>query len=652
MCDIKMSTHFELSPIKEMELAASKLPGVISLAQGIPSFLTPGVIKEYVEQKLRAGVCDKYSLTTGLQELREEITNSLSTENLHYDPDQEIIVTAGSIEGITASIFACVEAPGDEIIMPSPTYASYQGAVSMARAKARFVPLEEDNNFDFHVEEIKQAITRRTRAILYCSPNNPTGTLYSEKKTRELVKIALDHNLKIIIDEVYKDFYYTDDSHFSAASIPEARGSVIRVCSFSKAYAMTGWRVGFLAADARLTSSILKFHDAMVTCAPVISQYAAIAALKFGEEALQDFKREFRRRRDYVINMLDRMNHALDYQIPKATYFVFPRIKDTVPLANESKKLAYDILRQAKVALVPGRAFGPSGEGHLRISYGREPWEIEEGMKRLGEYFGTSQKSYFIGNVQPVQSAAGEVFAFAASSTLAKHSLAFLAKTYLRRHKNLIVIGIAGTRGKTVFKRILLDLLSCNFKTRAGILSYNTELGLPLSVLNLEKPARGFKARSWFAHQALSKAFFGREDTEVLILEYGLRSEADAKNLLKIVKPQYLVISSLEKSDSETDYQSVLNGIGCLCDQVKKDGIFWVNDREYGAKNLGDFSFKTETSVALSDIGQGVLSASGEHYDFNREIVTASGKLATAASVLVARRLGMSREIISSYLKA
>lgn len=350
--------QFELSAIKRIELAAAKIPGAISLAQGIPYFNTPDVITDFVCEAIQKHKCDKYTLTTGLPTLREEISLSLAEDKLKYDPESEIIITVGSIEGITASLLALTE-PGDEVIVPSPSYASYTGCIYLAGCTPKFSALDEDKNFDFSIEQIEKNITRKTSAILFCSPNNPTGTVYSEKNTLEILKLAEKHDLAVILDEVYKDFYYSGETHFTAASVDSVRNRIVRVCSFSKAFAMTGWRVGFLHADKLLCERILKYHDSMVTCAPVASQYAALAALRYGEPYLKDFIGRLKVKRDYTIEALDKMSPWLDYQLPNAAYFVFPRIKNTVPLSNNSTALAYDILDKAKLALVPGLAFGP-----------------------------------------------------------------------------------------------------------------------------------------------------------------------------------------------------------------------------------------------------------------------------------------------------
>jgi aminotransferase len=375
-----------LSPIKAMELAAARLPGAISLAQGIPNFPTPMVIKDFVAERLREGACDRYSLTTGLPELRNEIARTLASDGLAYDAESEIIVTAGAIGGIAATLLAVTE-PGDEVIVPSPSYASYLGCIRMARCIPQYVELDEQRGFELSEERLTAAISPRTRAIILCNPNNPTGTIFSEAHLRSFVSIAMRHDIVVIMDEVYRGLHYSYQTPWTPAVMPEARHHIVHVCSFSKAFAMTGWRVGFLHADRSLVDRILPCHDAMITCAPVISQYAALAALRYGDTVTEEFRREFLVRRDCVVSMLEELRGVLEYQIPAATYFLFPRIHGDIPLAHDSTKLAYDILQRARVAVVPGVAFGPSGESHLRISFGCEPERLVEGIGRLISYF-------------------------------------------------------------------------------------------------------------------------------------------------------------------------------------------------------------------------------------------------------------------------
>ncbi|MGH7790497.1 MAG: pyridoxal phosphate-dependent aminotransferase, partial [Candidatus Binatia bacterium] len=375
-----------LSPIKDVELQASRLPGVVSLAQGIPSFDTPEPIKRFVAKKMAEGACARYSVSPGLPVLREAIAESLNREGMSYDPDGEILVTVGSIEAIAATLLATID-PGDEVLVVSPTYASYLPAIRLAGGVPRFVPLNEDANFDLDPDAIADAAGRRTRAILLCNPNNPTGTVFSRPQTLRMLEVAAAHDLLVITDEVYKDFVYGDQGIFSAAMHPAARERVVRVCSFSKAYGMTGWRVGFLHGTAERVTDILTVHDALVTCAPVASQYAALAALESGDQFIDEFRAEFRRRRDHVIERLDALPHVFDYQKPNASYFVFPRVKDTVRWARDSRRLAAALLEQARVALVPGVAFGPTGEAHLRFCYARPAADIDTAFDRLDDYF-------------------------------------------------------------------------------------------------------------------------------------------------------------------------------------------------------------------------------------------------------------------------
>jgi len=639
--------RFELSPIKAIELEAARHPGTVSLAQGIPSFQTPERVIRYVQEKISAGLCDKYSLTIGLTELREEIALALENENLHYDPENEILVTAGSIEGITASLLAFTQ-PNDEVLLPSPSYASYLGAISIARCVPRYVELDEDNNFDFKIENFKKCITPKTRMLLYCSPNNPTGTLFSEEKTRELIKICQQHNLTVLIDEVYKDFYYVDEPHFTPLLIPEAREHIIRACSFSKAYAMTGWRVGFLHADKNRIGRVLKYHDAMVTCAPVPSQYAAIGALKFGAEFLEEFKQEFKRRRNYCIHRLDELSQVLDYQLPKATYFVFPRIKDIVRYANDSNTLAYDILEKVGVATVPGIAFGPSGESHLRINFGREMHDLEEGLDRLTNYFSRySEKKTIPKHKTAVEKPPADLFVKRISLTgkIVRHLLARSSRTYLKSNA-MTVIGIAGIKGKTTVKRTLVDLLNKRFTTRGNVLSYNTEVGLPLSILQLTVPKTKVD-KCKFPFLLLGKGFSRSERTDILVLEYGIRSKSDAETLLDIARPDWLIISGIE-ADPYLDYNSITEGIDYLASQVKKEQILWVKDDPY----IQSLNALTDSPLGItgSQIGPSKLVSSTHEYTCNRESVGVSAARALILSVEIAEQLGIPTSVIEEYL--
>jgi len=376
--------NLQLSIIKQIELRASKYPDCISLAQGVPSFDTPECIKRRVQRALKRGVVAKYSLSPGLPELRELIEVELARENMFYDWQSEIIITAGTIEGITAAILTITE-PGDEIIIPEPTYTSYKEVISLAGCKSVFVPLNEDKKWSFELEKYEKAITDKTKAIFYCNPNNPTGTVYGKEQLLGLAELAEKHDLFLISDEVYKDFIYgKKNNFFSLAQVPRLRKRLIRVYGFSKAYAMTGWRVGYLHSDERVVKEIIKVHDCLVTCAPVISQYAAMGALEMADEDIKNFNLAYAKRRDLICSRLDRLNHVFSYVKPKSAYYVFPKI---LRGKNNSFKFALDLLEKIHVAVVPGVAFGPNGEAHIRLSFGRSESDINAAFDRMDNFF-------------------------------------------------------------------------------------------------------------------------------------------------------------------------------------------------------------------------------------------------------------------------
>jgi aspartate/methionine/tyrosine aminotransferase len=374
--------NLRLSIIKQIELKASKYPDAISLAQGVPSFDTPECIKRRVELALKRGVVSKYSLSPGLPELRELIEIQLAKENMFYDWDKEIVVTVGTIEGITASILAITE-PGDEIIIPEPTYTSYREVINLAGCKSVNVPLNEKEGWAFDLDLFEKAISPKTKAIFYCNPNNPTGTIYSKEQLLGLAKLAEKHDLYLISDEVYKDFVFKGETIFSLAEVPELRNRVVRLYGFSKAYAMTGWRIGFVHSDEKIIKEILKVHDCLVTCASVVSQYAAMGALEMGERDVKNFNTEYKIRRKLICDRLDKISNYLEYVFPESTYYVFPKIYNI----QNSWDFANKLIEKIQVAVVPGSAFGKNGEGHIRLSFGRDRKDINEAFDRLEEYF-------------------------------------------------------------------------------------------------------------------------------------------------------------------------------------------------------------------------------------------------------------------------
>jgi aminotransferase len=661
------TAHLKLSPIKEMELAASRIPGVVSLAQGIPSFDTPEPIKEFVQQKIAEGACAKYSLTPGLPQLRELIAESLLHEGMHYDPDTEIIVSCGSIEAIAASLLALTE-PGDEVILPSPSYASYQEVVRLAGCTPRFAALREENNFAFDLDAFEACVSARTRLILYCNPNNPTGTVFSQQETQALVNLAQRHDVFLLIDEAYKDFVYTQEPYFSPAQLSAVRDRVIRVFTFSKAYGMTGWRVGYVHTDARYAREILKVHDALVTCAPVVSQYAAIAALEYGGEHIAQFRQAFKARRDRTLEHLDNLSHIFDYQKPEGSYFVFPRVKDTVRWAHDSHRLAQDLLEKAKVALVPGVAFGPSGEAHVRINCGREPADIDAAFERLSAYFQHGAAAHSSPATRPTrpetaESAAQGLEPIPASryspdlSLLSRHHLRRLAIPYLQtlarifvRRKKPLVIAITGSRGKTVMKRILGELLASRYCVQTNPRSYNTEIGLPLAVLNVEIEPRSIVSIVSILQtlaRAAWTAVFSSQPLDVLVLEFGIRQRGDMHKLLRTVRPDIAIVSTLTPSYStDVDLLHILQAeIQTLCDSMGSACHFLVDGDDPLLEEIVTslptpplLLRRADWSAAPSN-GHGLLLQSNGHaYPVTRELVGESERTSVQAAVLLAER--------------
>jgi aminotransferase len=661
------TADLRLSPIKEMELRAAQIPGVVSLAQGIPSFDTPEPIGRYVEEKIASGACSRYSLTPGLPKLREAIAEALLREGMRYDPENEIVVSCGSIEAISATLLAAVE-PGDEVIVPSPSYPSYVEAIRMAGGVPRFAPLLEEQNFALDPEALGRVLTRRTVAILFANPNNPTGTVYSRAQIERLVDLAEEHDLLVVSDEVYKDFLYNDAELFTPARIEGARSRVVRVFSFSKAYGMTGWRIGFLHSDRKNVVEILKIHDALVTCAPVVSQYAAIAALELGAEVVEGFRREFLERRNLTLGHLDRLSHIFDTQKPNASYFVFPRVKDTVPLARDSRRLCRDILERAHVALVPGVAFGPSGEAHLRISYSRTREEIEEAFVRLGRYFHGGRESRHAAVTDVGRLPLSPSVAAAAPAPPWKRSTFFprvrhavvrylhwLSRHYLARVKPRC-IAIAGLQGKTVMKRWLREMLEPSLRVRANPRSYNTELGLPLAILDTAIDSSTLGGAVGAIGRATLRGLFGLESLDLLILEMGIRKAGDARALLEAVTPDVLVLAPLAPSFSnDLSFLDTVEGeIGWLVREVSRTGgciIACADDPRLAAAVEGLPGVRTFGRAQVKDDAQGLRLESDEaSFPIGLDVIGESSLYALLAGIEVARFLGVDEARVRAFL--
>ena len=380
-----------ISAIKQMPLLAAKVPDCVSLGQGIPSFPTPEFIRKAVIEALQTddNIC-RYSLQPGMIPLRQEISRYLTAVHgaRALDPEREIFVSCGGMEALATAITTVVDRD-DEVLIPSPTYASHIEQILFAEGKPVYVPLIEEGGWRIDREAFRGAVTERTKAILICNPSNPTGAVFSKDDIRALADIAIEHDLFIIADETY-DFLTYDDVPFSSfAGVPDIADRLIAVYSFSKMFCMTGWRVGYMMAPARIIAQTLKVHDAFAICAPTVSQYAALAALRefkgdgtgLGDRAVADIRTALQRRRDLCMARLRPLSNLFELESPQGAYYLFPKYH--LPGNPTSVTLALRLLYDAGVITVPGSAFGPTGEQHIRFSFGGTEEVINEAFDRI-----------------------------------------------------------------------------------------------------------------------------------------------------------------------------------------------------------------------------------------------------------------------------
>jgi len=372
------------SAIHEMTRLSKEIDDVAFLSWAKPTSGTPDHIKKAAIDSIKKGKVGGYSENKGIFELREEISKKMKRDNNIDTIPSEIIVTIGAVEGLSASIMALID-PGDEVILPSPTYSTHIRQVQIASGKPVLVPTVEKEGFDLNIDAIEEAITPKTKAIMYCSPSNPTGTVFSEKTLRRLADIALENDLMVITDEAYEYFTYDGCKHFSIGSIQEMKKNVVSCFTFTKSYAMTGWRIGYLHADEDLIPQITKAHIPFAICATVVSQYAALEALKGPQDCISEFRDHYLSARNLMCDRLDNLDHIFSYQKPMGSYLMFPRIIDKN--GKDSTKFCKKLLKEAKVSTTPGIAFGPTGESHLRLSFCVSEEMINKAFDRMDKYF-------------------------------------------------------------------------------------------------------------------------------------------------------------------------------------------------------------------------------------------------------------------------
>jgi len=373
----KRVQSIEPSPIRKIIDLAEARPDIIGLHAGEPDFPTPRDIVEAGSRALDDGYTH-YTHGAGILQLREAISRKLLEENgIEANPKTEITVTVGGFAAIFASIQATIN-PGDEVIVLQPSWPSYAGFVRLADGVPVPVSLQGPD-FEPSGADVKGHITNRTRMILVNSPNNPTGAVYSQSCLLELAKLAREHGLLILADEVYEKIIFNGNKHFSVASRSDFKDSTITVNSFSKTYAMTGWRIGYVVANEAITNGIRKMHGYMASCAPASAQKAALEALSGPQDCVSEMIEEYRRRRDLIVNGLNGID-GFQCAPPKGTFYAFPSVSR---LGLPSTRIAEELLEQAKLAGIPGSAFGEAGEGYLRLSFATSQRNIQEAIARI-----------------------------------------------------------------------------------------------------------------------------------------------------------------------------------------------------------------------------------------------------------------------------
>ena len=358
---------------------SSGVSGIISLGVGEPDFVTPWHISEAAIKSIEKGYT-MYTSNSGLFELRQEVSKHLQkTYGVSYDPNTEILITVGVSEALHIAMLATIN-PGDEVIVPDPTYVAYIPCILMAGGTAVQAPTDIDHSFKVCAADIEERITENTRAILIGYPNNPTGAIMEKADLEEVAKVAEKHDLIVVSDEIYDQLVY-DVPHTCFSSLPGMRDRTILLGGFSKAYSMTGWRVGYMCAPAEVIEAVMKIHQYIIMCAPIMGQMAAIEALKYGGDAAQKMVEDYNQRRRIIVKGLNDI--GLNCFEPKGAFYAFPSIKKT---GLSSIEFCDKILEEEKVVVVPGSVFGECGEGYVRCCYAVTRSDIEEALTRMERF--------------------------------------------------------------------------------------------------------------------------------------------------------------------------------------------------------------------------------------------------------------------------
>ncbi len=367
------------SGIRKFFDVVSEMPDAISLGVGEPDFDTPYSVREEGIYALEKGRTF-YTSNAGLKELREEISRYLKRKySLDYDADNEIMVTVGGSEAIDVAL-RCMVDPGDEVLIPTPCYVSYLPCAVMADAVPKMIELKAENQFKLTRQELIDSITDKTKILMLAFPNNPTGAIMTREELEELVPVIIEHDLYVISDEIYSELTY-DNKHCSIASLPGMKERTVTINGFSKAFAMTGWRLGYACAPKEIMKQMIKLHQFAIMCAPTNSQFAAIEALRNCDDDVDRMVEAYNQRRRFLLNSFKEM--GIDCFEPFGAFYVFPSI---AKFGMTSEEFANRLLREQKLAVVPGTAFGECGEGFVRISYAYSIENLKQGMDRIRKF--------------------------------------------------------------------------------------------------------------------------------------------------------------------------------------------------------------------------------------------------------------------------
>lgn len=376
----KVTEDIKPSGIRKFFDIVSEMPDAISLGVGEPDFETPWHIVDEGIYSLEKGKT-YYTSNSGLMELRTEICKWYARKyDVHFDPAKECLITVGGSEGIDLALRALIN-PGDEVIIPEPSYVSYVPCATLTGAVPVVIDLKNENSFKLTASELEEHITDKSKVLILSFPNNPTGAIMTREDLEPIAELAIKHDLYVISDEIYSELTYTEEPHCSIASLPGMEERTIVINGFSKAYAMTGWRLGYAIASQAICKQMTKIHQFCIMCAPTTSQYAAIEALRDGDKDIATMRKSYDERRRYLFKRLNDMD--MPAFEPLGAFYIFPSIQK---FGLSSDDFATKLLENQKLAVVPGTAFGNSGEGFIRISYAYSIDQLREALDRIEKF--------------------------------------------------------------------------------------------------------------------------------------------------------------------------------------------------------------------------------------------------------------------------